>query len=212
MHEQPRLVVISGCSAGGKSTLIQALAERGCAVAREPGRAIVEAEQARGGDALPWRNPLAFLGAKGQQLLSQFYGFAAQFAVGQAGVELTATGVEVGAGFTLSCIVQGICQSGEIGCPVIQIVFGWSGIHLQNFFPALFDAISRQKKSKYRPCRYTCSQPVCDWGPLPTRVPYLRTGRSQLLTIAERLAGCFCIVLCCHARQKKYYQNQIRHL
>ena len=61
MHEQPRLVVISGCSAGGKSTLIQALAERGCAVAREPGRAIVEAEQARGGDALPWRNPLAFL-------------------------------------------------------------------------------------------------------------------------------------------------------
>lgn len=55
-----RLVVLSGCSGGGKSTLIEALAARGYAVVEEPGRRIVREELARGGAALPWLNPLAF--------------------------------------------------------------------------------------------------------------------------------------------------------
>lgn len=55
-----RCVVISGCSGGGKSTLLEALAVRGIATFAEPGRQIVKAELAAGGDALPWRDVQAF--------------------------------------------------------------------------------------------------------------------------------------------------------
>lgn len=49
-----RFVAISGCSGGGKSTLIAALARRGFATVAEPGRRIVAEQIASGGDALPW--------------------------------------------------------------------------------------------------------------------------------------------------------------
>ncbi|MPT22826.1 MAG: ATPase, partial [Starkeya sp.] len=39
-----RFVVISGCSGGGKSTLLTELARRGFAVVEEPGRRIVAEE------------------------------------------------------------------------------------------------------------------------------------------------------------------------
>ena len=55
-----RFVVISGCSGGGKSTLLEELACRGHATVAEPGRRIVRAETARGGAALPWVDPTAF--------------------------------------------------------------------------------------------------------------------------------------------------------
>lgn len=55
-----RFVVISGCSGGGKSTLIAELARRGHAVVEEPGRRIVADELARGGTALPWVDGAAF--------------------------------------------------------------------------------------------------------------------------------------------------------
>jgi predicted ATPase len=54
-------VVISGCSSGGKSTLIAELARRGHPVIEEPGRRIIREEQPRGGTALPWCDPIAFL-------------------------------------------------------------------------------------------------------------------------------------------------------
>ncbi|MDT9600660.1 AAA family ATPase [Sphingosinicella rhizophila] len=53
-------VVISGCSGGGKSSLIQELARRGYAVVEEPGRRIVAEERAAGGRALPWTDLAAF--------------------------------------------------------------------------------------------------------------------------------------------------------
>lgn len=56
-----RFIVISGCSGGGKSTLLDALARRGFAIVEEPGRRIVREELARAGDALPWVDPEAFL-------------------------------------------------------------------------------------------------------------------------------------------------------
>jgi len=56
----PRLVVLSGCSGGGKSTLLAALAERGIATAEEPGRRVVREALANGGDALPWQAPERF--------------------------------------------------------------------------------------------------------------------------------------------------------
>ena len=54
-------IVISGCSGGGKSTLVEALAARGFHTVPEPGRRVVEAELASGGTALPWQDMNAFL-------------------------------------------------------------------------------------------------------------------------------------------------------
>lgn len=53
-------VVISGCSGGGKSTLLAALQARGHHVVEEPGRRIVREERESGGQALPWVDPVAF--------------------------------------------------------------------------------------------------------------------------------------------------------
>jgi predicted ATPase len=55
-----RFVVISGCSGGGKSTLLAELARRGHAVVEEPGRRIVREEPHGDGLALPWVDPIAF--------------------------------------------------------------------------------------------------------------------------------------------------------
>jgi predicted ATPase len=55
-----RFVVISGCSGGGKSTLIAELGRRGQAVVGEPGRRIVKEELASDGSALPWVDGIAF--------------------------------------------------------------------------------------------------------------------------------------------------------
>lgn len=56
-----RFVVISGCSGGGKSTLLAELERRGYAVVEEPGRRIVKAEVQSNGTALPWIDATAFL-------------------------------------------------------------------------------------------------------------------------------------------------------
>jgi len=56
-----RPVVLSGCSGGGKSTLLAELARRGFAVFEEPGRRIVKEQLASGGGALPWTDPRAFI-------------------------------------------------------------------------------------------------------------------------------------------------------
>lgn len=55
-----RFVVISGCSGGGKSTLLAELARRGHTVVDEPGRRIVAQELEDGGSALPWVDAAAF--------------------------------------------------------------------------------------------------------------------------------------------------------
>lgn len=55
-----RFVVLSGCSGGGKSTLLEELRRRGHGVVEEPGRRIVRQEMPDG-DALPWRNQVRFV-------------------------------------------------------------------------------------------------------------------------------------------------------
>jgi predicted ATPase len=55
-----RFVVISGCSGGGKSTLLSELGRRGHAIVEEPGRRIVEEELKGNGAALPWIDGVAF--------------------------------------------------------------------------------------------------------------------------------------------------------
>ncbi|MBB4440518.1 MULTISPECIES: AAA family ATPase [Rhizobium] len=55
-----RSVLISGCSGGGKSTLLRELAARGYAIVEEPGRRIVSQELEGDGAALPWVDMVAF--------------------------------------------------------------------------------------------------------------------------------------------------------
>jgi predicted ATPase len=55
-----RFVVISGCSGGGKSTLLAELGRRGHTVVEEPGRRIVVEEMNNGGSALSWVDMAAF--------------------------------------------------------------------------------------------------------------------------------------------------------
>lgn len=55
-----RFIVLSGCSGGGKSTLLEELGRRGHATVEEPGRRIVHEEMASGGTALPWLDLAAF--------------------------------------------------------------------------------------------------------------------------------------------------------
>ena len=55
-----RFIILSGCSGGGKSTLLAELARRGFATVEEPGRRIVIEETRNGGTALPWIDLEAF--------------------------------------------------------------------------------------------------------------------------------------------------------
>lgn len=55
-----RRILITGCSSGGKSTLLAALALAGHATVPEPGRRIVAEELAGDGAALPWVDPGRF--------------------------------------------------------------------------------------------------------------------------------------------------------
>jgi predicted ATPase len=55
-----RFILLSGCSGGGKSTLLAELGRCGFATIEEPGRRVVREELASGGDALPWIDGIAF--------------------------------------------------------------------------------------------------------------------------------------------------------
>lgn len=57
------LHVISGASGAGKSTLLAALAARGHATVPEAGRAVILAQRASGGRALPWIDQVAYMEA-----------------------------------------------------------------------------------------------------------------------------------------------------
>jgi predicted ATPase len=58
--ERSNAVLISGCSGGGKSTLLAELAARGFATVEEPGIRIVRQEMRNDGVALPWVDLEAF--------------------------------------------------------------------------------------------------------------------------------------------------------
>jgi len=53
-------VVISGCSGGGKSTLLSLMESDGFQVYHEPGRQIVKDQLECGGSGLPWENAILF--------------------------------------------------------------------------------------------------------------------------------------------------------
>ena len=55
--------IVTGGPGSGKTTLIEALARAGFAVAAEAGRGVIREQQANGGGALPSLDPLAFAAA-----------------------------------------------------------------------------------------------------------------------------------------------------
>jgi len=62
-EDTSHLYVLTGGPGAGKTALIDALGQRGVASVAESGRAVIRAEQAGGGDALPWRDRHAFAAA-----------------------------------------------------------------------------------------------------------------------------------------------------
>ncbi|MBL8835458.1 MAG: AAA family ATPase, partial [Alphaproteobacteria bacterium] len=56
-----RLFVLSGCSGGGKSSVLAELARRGHRVFPEAGRQIIREQKHIGGDAVPGRDALGFV-------------------------------------------------------------------------------------------------------------------------------------------------------
>lgn len=65
-------VVLTGCSGGGKSTLLGELAARGHAVRPEAGRQIVREQMHVGGDALPWRDAAGFVALAASRTMHLF--------------------------------------------------------------------------------------------------------------------------------------------
>lgn len=65
-------VVLTGCSGGGKSTLLAELARRGFQVRAEAGRQIVREQLHLGGDGLPWTDALKFVELAASRTMHQF--------------------------------------------------------------------------------------------------------------------------------------------
>ncbi len=67
-------ICVSGCSGGGKSTLLDELARRGHVTVAEPGRIIVREQLAQRGTALPWADGKAFLDLVLARAITDFEG------------------------------------------------------------------------------------------------------------------------------------------
>jgi len=55
-----RLVVVSGCSGAGKSSLLREMEKRGFEVMQEPGRQVVKEQLSIDGDGVPWKDARKF--------------------------------------------------------------------------------------------------------------------------------------------------------
>lgn len=99
--------MISGCSGGGKSTLLSEIANRGYAVVPEPGRRIIAEERAGNGLALPWIDAAAFARrALSMSVTDHEAAHGLTFfdrGVVDAAVAITASGGDYPAGAVASC-------------------------------------------------------------------------------------------------------------
>lgn len=67
------LVIVSGCSGGGKSTLIHEFQQRGYSTVPEPGRILVKEQIAIQGDLTPWQRPIDFCLTLIERGISDYY-------------------------------------------------------------------------------------------------------------------------------------------
>jgi predicted ATPase len=68
-----RRVILSGCSGGGKSTLLEELSSRGHSVFPEAGREIVKEQLVQGRKALPWEDMPKFVELLLERSLAKFH-------------------------------------------------------------------------------------------------------------------------------------------
>lgn len=68
----PMMIVLSGCSGSGKSSLLAELSRRGFDVQPEAGRQIVREQMLIGGPALPWADAAAFIELAASRAMWQF--------------------------------------------------------------------------------------------------------------------------------------------
>jgi predicted ATPase len=61
IFHRDNFIIITGCSGGGKSTILSGLSRKGYLVVPEPGRQIVKEQESIGGYGLPWKNLDHFL-------------------------------------------------------------------------------------------------------------------------------------------------------
>ena len=97
-----RAVVITGCSGGGKSTLLTELGRRGYRVFAEAGRQIVREQDWIGGDALPWTAPAKF----------------AELLLSRAMHQLISAAAEPGLAFFDRGVVEPLSGLARMGLPV----------------------------------------------------------------------------------------------
>lgn len=114
-----RHIIISGCSGGGKSSLLEVLRRRGEVVIDEPGRRIVCEELATDGSSLPWVNPAAF--ARRAILLSKQDRHA---------IETSSAPVF----FDRGLIDAAIALEHATGEPVVHTLYGQLAFYRQVFF------------------------------------------------------------------------------
>src|SRR6266851_393327 len=60
IEQRDNYYVVTGCSGGGKSAIIEALKARGFLCADEAGRMIVREQVRIGGNGTPWQDPIKF--------------------------------------------------------------------------------------------------------------------------------------------------------
>lgn len=152
-----RFVVLTGCSGGGKSTLLAELGRRGFTVSPEAGRQIVREQDWTGGDALPWTQPARF----------------AELAVSRCVRDLISVAREPGPVFFDRSPVDQLAGLERLGLPVPATVAGAAArcrynrtVFVAPPWPEIFAADAQR--------RHGLDEALAEYGPL--RATYERLG------------------------------------
>lgn len=73
LETHTKLIIISGCSGGGKSTLINELSKIGYAVVPEAATEIVNQQLNESGQKTPWQDPVGFCNLLIKKSLEDFH-------------------------------------------------------------------------------------------------------------------------------------------
>ena len=127
----PHLVVVTGGPGSGKTTLIEALAGAGHACIPEAGRAIIRAERASGGQALPWSDTAAYADAMLERDVAAYA--AARASQGRVFFDRglpDVAGYRQLAGLPFCPVTDGACRLHRYGC--VFIAPPWREIYVND--------------------------------------------------------------------------------
>lgn len=176
MNPHDAFIVLTGGPGGGKTSLIEALADEGFRTAPESGRAVIREELARGGSALPWSDRAAF--ADAMAALDEAAYAAAR---AQGGVTIFDRGLPDVLGYLALC---GLPAPDDLHQAALRLRYT-SPVFLAPFWPDIYtgDAERRQDAAEAaetaRVMRWTyqgLGYEVTDLplAPVPKRVRFLR--------------------------------------